>query len=124
VTPAADSLPVCSNDLLALQHQLQEKAVTTTLQRVSLRHSQAFCKSSDVVLQADVDLVSIMARTGFLPSESQRQPGSASIVTQGGSQVGQVTAAARHSASDPALQNGDTPKGSWQAAPTATAGTK
>lgn len=65
-------------------------------------------------VQADVDLVSIMRRTGFLPSESQ-QPGATSLVSQGGSQVGQVGGAGVHQASDGALQNKDTAKGGWQA---------
>ena len=65
-------------------------------------------------LQADVDLVSIMRRTGFLPSQAQ-QPGETSLVSQGGSQVGQVQAAGGWQASDGALHNEDTPKGGWQA---------
>ena len=65
-------------------------------------------------LQADVDLVSIMSRTGFLPSKPQ-QAGSTSLVTQGGSQVGQVTGGSRRLASDGSLLNQDTPKGGWQA---------
>ena len=65
-------------------------------------------------VQADVDLVSIMRRTGFLPSESQ-QPQAASLVTQGGSRVGQVQGAEGRQASDGALQNVDTAKGGWQA---------
>ena len=65
-------------------------------------------------MQADVDLVSIMGRTGFLPCKSQ-QPRAASLVSQGGSQVGQVGPAGGQPASDGALQNTDTPKGGWQA---------
>lgn len=65
-------------------------------------------------IQADVDLVSIMRRTGFLPSESQ-QPGATSLVTQGASHVGQVQGAGARQASDGALQNEDTAKGGWQA---------
>ena len=65
-------------------------------------------------VQADVDLVGIMRRTGFLPSVSQ-QPGAASLVTQGGSRVGQVKGAGGRQASDGALQNEDTAKGGWQA---------
>ena len=65
-------------------------------------------------VQADVDLVSIMRRTGFLPSSSQ-QPGATSLVTQGGSQVGQIQGAGGRQASDGALQNMDTAKGGWQA---------
>ncbi|KAA6424328.1 MAG: alpha beta hydrolase [Trebouxia sp. A1-2] len=41
---------------------------------------------------ADVDLVSIMARTGFLPSDAHHQKGSANVISQGGSQVGQSAA--------------------------------
>lgn len=65
-------------------------------------------------LQADVDLVSIMRRTGFLPAHSQ-QPGDMSLVSQGGSQVGQVRGAGTQQAADGALRNEDTPKGGWQA---------
>lgn len=67
-------------------------------------------------LQADVDLVNIMRRTGFLPAESQ-QAGAMSLVSQGGSQVGQVRGAGGRRASDGALRNEDTPKGGWQADP-------
>ena len=64
-----------------------------------------------------------MARTGFLPSDAHHQKGSANVISQGGSQVGQVTPGTTPPASNAALQNKDTPKGSWQAAPTSfTAG--
>ena len=61
-----------------------------------------------------------MARTGFLPSNAQRQKGSANVISQGGSQVGQVTPGTTPPASSAALQNQDTPKGGWQAAPTSS----
>ncbi len=61
-----------------------------------------------------------MARTGFLPSDVQRQKGSANVVSQGGSQVGQVTPGTTPHASSVVLQNEDTPNGSWQATPTST----
>ena len=64
-----------------------------------------------------------MARTGFLPSEAQRQTGSANVISQGGSQVGQVTPGTNPPALSAALQNEDASKGGWQATPTsATAG--
>jgi len=64
-----------------------------------------------------------MARTGFLPSDAHHQKGSANVISQGGSQVGQVTAGTTPPASSAALQNEDTPKGGWQATPTfSTAG--
>lgn len=69
------------------------------------------------MLQVDVDLVSIMSRTGFLPSESHRPSGPASLVSQGGSQVALVTAGNRQSASDGSQHRQDTPQGDRQAAP-------
>jgi hypothetical protein len=61
-----------------------------------------------------------MARTGFLPSEAQHQKGPANVISQGGSQVGQVTPGTTLPASNAALQNEDTPKGGWQATPTSS----
>lgn len=55
-----------------------------------------------------------MGRTGFLPPQTQ-QPGATSLVSQGGSQVGQVGLAGGRPASEGAGQNTDTPKGGWQA---------
>ncbi|KAL0055979.1 hypothetical protein WJX82_006321 [Trebouxia sp. C0006] len=76
------------------------------------------------LLEADVDLVSIMARTGFLPSDAHHQKGSANVISQWGSQVGQVNPGTTPPASSAALQNEDTSRGGWQATPTSsTAGT-
>ena len=60
-----------------------------------------------------MDLVSIMKRTGFLPSDPL-QPGATTLVSQGGSQIGQVRGAEGGSASNGALQKKDTTKGGRQ----------
>ncbi|KAL0028357.1 hypothetical protein WJX77_001655 [Trebouxia sp. C0004] len=72
------------------------------------------------LLEADVDLVSIMARTAFLPSHAQQQKGPANVNSQGGSYVGQVPPSITPPASNAALQTEDTSKGGWQATPTSS----
>ena len=57
------------------------------------------------MLQADVDLVSIMARTGFLP-EQPASPGASGLVSQGSQEAAMVTSPSQ-SAGQPSAANGN-----------------